>query len=338
MSPDPQAKAAQLLDALVAYVVADATERFDEVVVREVDLVLAAADTLKLGAVVSPQDVQAAARIGIDRVGGSSVVSELVAPFADTFYNLDAASDYQLGEVIDRDQIQALTAAILRMTTAQERLFDKLMLSPLVAQLASRFVGKIVADFVAGNRKRAERVPGVSSLFSVGDKVASTAAKVGKGQLDAISGKSAEYTLKQTENAISDLIENAPVEETVLQVWDLHADEPVSELRKYLSEEENRELTGIGYDLVMSTRNKDYILALVDAWVETFFARFGETSLRELLEQLGIGREQLLDEARRFAPPVIDALVADGVLADQIRQRFEPFFASEAALTVLGAE
>ena len=335
MSENPKAVADKLLDALVEYVLAEVTDRFDEVVEREIDLVLAAADTLKLGDVVDPADVKVTARIGVDQVGGSALVETLVGPFADTFYNLDAASEHNLGDVIDRDKFQALVAAVLHMSTAQNRVFDRLMESPLVAQLASSFVGSIVGDILAENRKKVERVPGMSSLFSVGDRVASTAAKVGKGQLDAMAGKSAQFALQQTENAVRDLIKNGPVEDAALQVWDLHANEPVSELRKYGSEEENREITGLVYDLAMSARNKEYTLELVDAFIDTFFETVGNKTIRELLDQIGLSRDDLVNEGARFAPSIIDALIANGVLAAQIRERLEPFFASDKALAIL---
>ncbi|MFH5210321.1 hypothetical protein ACHIPZ_19230 [Antrihabitans sp. NCIMB 15449] len=335
MSNDPQAVTGKLLDALVEFILAEVTDRFDDVVVREIDLVLAGADSIRLGDVVDPADVKVTARIGVDQVGGSAVVSQLVVPFADVFYNLDAASEHNLGDVIDRDQVQALINAVLGLTTAQERLFERLTLSPLIAQLASRFVGSIINDFVAGNRKKAERLPGMSSIFSVGDKVVSTAAKVGKGQLDAVAGMGAQYALKQTEGAVRDLVKNGPVEEAVLEVWDLHANEPVSELRLYVSEEENRELAELAYGAAMSTRNKEYLLALVDAWIDTFFENFGQSTVRELLDQLGLSRDDLIAEAARFAPPIIDALIANGVLADQLRQRLEPFFSSDAAIAIV---
>ncbi|MBJ8345214.1 hypothetical protein [Antrihabitans sp. YC2-6] len=335
---DPQAVAEKLLDALVEFVLAEVTDRFDEVVVREIDLVLEGADTIVIGDVVDPADVKLTARMGVDHVGGSELIGELVIPFVETFYNLDAAEDYDLGEVIEREHFQALVAALLRMNTAQDRIFERLTLSPLVAQLASSFVGKIVGDFVAENRKKAERVPGMSSLFSVGDRVASTAAKVGKGQLDALSGKGAQYALKQTENAVRDLIKEAPVEEAALEVWDLHAGERVSELRKYVSEDEARELADLGHGLAMSVRQKEYTLSLVDAWIDTFFATSGKLTVRQLLEKIGLTRDDLVTEGSRLAPPIIEALIANGVLAAQIRQRLEPFFLSESTLAIIADE
>ena len=336
MSADPKALAEKLLDGLVDHVIADVSERFDETVVREVDLILAAADTIRLGDVIDPADLKETARLGIDHIGDGALIGELVVPFADTFYNLEQSSEYNLGEVLDREQFEAIVALVLRLNTAQNRFFERLTLSPLVAQLASRFVGKIVGDILAENRKKAEKLPGMSSLFSVGDRVASTAAKVGKSQIDAVTGKGAEYALKQTEGAVRDLIKNAPVQAAALEVWDLHAAEPVSELRKYLSEEENRDVALLGHDVVQSVRGKELLLALVDAWIDTFFEQRGDRTVEQLLDELGLTRDDLVAEGSRLAPPIIEALIANGVLAQQIRVRFEPFFLADSTLVLLG--
>ena len=338
MSADPKALAEKLLDGLVDHVIADVTERFDETVVREIDLVLAAAETLVLGDVIDPADLKETARLGIDHIGDGTLIGELVIPFADAFYNLKASSDYTLAEVLEREKVEEIVALALRLNTAQNRLFERLTLSPLAASLASRFVGKIVGDVLAENRKKAEKLPGMSSLFSVGDRVASTAAKVGKSQIDAVTGRGGQYALKQTEGAVKDLIKNAPVQEAALEVWDLHADEPVSELRKYLSEEENRDVATLGYDVVDSVRGKELTLALVDAWIDTFFEQRGDRTVKQLLDELGLTRDDLVTEGSRLAPPIIEALIANGVLAQQIRVRLEPFFLSDSTLALLSAD
>lgn len=149
------------------------------------------------------------------------------------------------------------------------------------------------------------------------------------------AGKGAQYALRRTSSSIRELIHDAPLHDAALEVWDLHGDEPISGLRDYLTEQDLRELVLIIHRIVTTARSTEYAGQVLDAGIDVFFAAYGAHDVATVLTELGIRRDDLVEDIRAFAPSVIEAAKADGVLATQIRKRLEPFFHSPSVAALL---
>lgn len=333
--------AERLLDAQVDFLLAEVTgDRFAEVIARDVAAVLAVGDTIVFGDVVSLEQGEETVATVFDRIGGSPVIADTVGIFSDAIYDHIASNtEYTLGDVVDREPVEALLEKIFGMHQAQERILDRLTESPLVATVAARFVDKLIGDFMQANRERAEKIPGVSSLMSLGQSAANRAKKVADSTfVGDLAGKGALFALKRTNNAIRDMLRDAPVHSAAMEFWDLHADEPVAGLREYLTQKDLNELVQICYEIAVTTREKEYFGMLVRECVEVFYTRYSKHTLSAMLPELGLTADDISAEILRYGPAVIESAKANGVLAGLIRERLEPFFFSEQVLGILGGE
>ncbi|WP_431970746.1 hypothetical protein [Nocardia sp. bgisy134] len=335
---EPREIAERLLDAQVEFLLAEVTgDRLAEVVARDVEAVLGVADTLLFREVVELDQAKQTVAAVVDLVGGSPVLADMVGVFADSIYDHIAANhDYTLGEVVEREPVEAVLEKLFGMHQAQERILDRLTESPLVATVASKFVDKLINDFVQANRERAEKIPGVSSLMSLGQSAANRARKAADGTfVGDLAGKGAMFALKRTNNAIREMLRDAPVHSAAMEFWDLHADEPVSGLREYLTQKDLNELVLLCYEIAVTTREKEYFGLLVDECVEVFYAKYGDYTLAAMLPELGLSGDDIATEILRYGPAVIEGAKRNGVLAKLIRERLEPFYASDAVLGIL---
>jgi hypothetical protein len=330
--PTRRSVADQLLDAQVAYLLAELDDdRVVETLTRTVDDVLALAATMRLGDVADVETVKDIARRVVSAVTASPDLEALVGALADAVYANDGA--YALGETVAREPVEALVAQLLAMRTLQDRALDRFTESPLVGVVAAKFVATIIGDFVQQNRQRAEKLPGMSSLFSLGQSAASR--MPGMGMISDAAGKSAQFAVKSTKGAMRDMMRDAPLQGAAMELWDLHADEPVGDLRAYLSQQELRELVLIVHDVVVSARDSQLANDLVGIAVDVFFEQFADRDLASLLDEFGFARDELVADVVRLAPPVIAAAKADGSLAELLRARLEPFFASAEVAAIL---
>jgi len=340
----PREIAERLLDAQVDFLLAEVTgDRFAQVIARDVEAVIGVADTMIFRDVVGIDDARQTVRIVVDRIGGSPVIADSVGVFADAIYgNIARNSDYTLGDVVDREPVEALLEKIFGMHQAQERIFERLTESPLIATVASKFVDKLIDDFMESNRQMAAKIPGVGSLVSFGASAAKSARKAAEKAADGtfigeMAGKGAQYALKRTNNAIREMLRDAPVHGAAMEFWDLHAGEPVSGLREYLSQQDLRELVQIVHRIAITTQDKEYFGLLLDECVEVFFTKYGDHTLAGLLPELGLSAQDIQTEILRYGPAVVEAAKRNGVLAKLIRERLEPFYTSDAVLEILAA-
>ncbi|WP_280483674.1 hypothetical protein [Nocardia farcinica] len=336
---EPREIAERLLDAQVDFVLAEVSgERFAQVVARDVADVLAVADTIGFGEVVGLDQGKQTVATVVDLMGGSPVLADMVGVFADAVYDHIAENtDYTLGEVVDREPVEALLEKVFGMHQAQERILDRLTESPLVATVAAKFVDKLIDDFLQANRERAEKIPGVGSLMSLGQSAANRARKVADSSsfVGDLAGKGALFALKRTNNAIREMLRDAPVHSAAMEFWDLHAGEPVSGLREYLTKKDLNELVLLCYEIAVTTREKEYFGLLVEQCVEVFYDKYRDYTLAAMLPELGLTADDITTEILRYGPAVIEAAKRDGVLARLLRERLEPFYTSDTVLTIL---
>jgi len=272
----------------------------------------------------------------VERVGGGPLVEDLVVAFSDALYELAAGEEHRLGDVVGRDPVEALIEKILAMPRLHDRAIDRMAESPLVSIIAARFVSKIVSDFVAQNRQLAEKLPGAKSLFSLGTSAANRVRNV--SIIGDAADRGTQMAIRRTNSAMKDLIKEAPLKEAALEIWDLHAEEPISELREYMSQQDLRELALIVHGIVHAARGTDYVAAALDECVDVFFERYGARPVASLLPELGITRDDLVDELQQLVPPVIEAAAAQGHLDALVRSRLAPFFASEEVRAILASD
>ncbi|WP_040795639.1 hypothetical protein [Nocardia higoensis] len=336
---EPRAMAERLLDAQVDFLLAEVTgERFAEVVARDVADVLAVAGTIGFGEVVALEDGKQTVATVVDLIGGSPVLADMVGVFADAIYDHIADNDTDtLGSVVDREPVEQLLEKVLGMHQAQERILDRLTESPLVATVASKFVDKLINDFVQANRERAEKIPGVGSLMSLGQSAANRAKKAAADNtfVGDLAGRGALFALKRTNNAIREMLRDAPVHSAAMEFWDLHAGEPVSGLREYLTKKDLHELVLLCYEIAVTTREKQYFGELVAQCVEVFYDEYRDHTLAAMLPEIGLTAEDVTAEILRYGPAVVEAAKRDGVLARLIRERLEPFYTSDVVLSIL---
>lgn len=337
---EPREIAERLLDAQVEFLLAEVTgERFAEIVARDVDTVLEVAGTVAVRDVVPPDQAKETVARVVDLIGGSPVFADMAGVFSDSIYDHIAGNDeYTLGEVVEREPVEGLLEKVFGMHQAQERILDRLTESPLIATVAAKFVDKLIDDFMQANRERAEKIPGVGSLVSFGQSAANRARKAAADNsfVGDLAGKGALFALKRTNNAIREMLRDAPVHDAAMEFWDLHADEPVSGLRDYLTRQDLRELVLLCYEIAVTTREKEYFGLLLGECVDVFHARYGDYTVADMLPELGLTGEDLRIEILRYGPAVIEAAKRDGVLARLIRERLEPFYTSAPVLAILG--
>ncbi|MFF3570256.1 hypothetical protein [Nocardia jiangxiensis] len=339
----PREIAERLLDAQVDFILAEVTgDRFTEVVGRDVAAVLEVADTIVFRDVVTVEDAKQTLRVVVDRIGAGPAIGDSVGVFADAIYdNIARNEEYTLGDVVDREPVEALLEKIFGMHQAQERLLERLTESPLIATVASKFVDRLIDDFMESNRQMASKIPGVGSLVSFGTSAAKSARKAAEKAADGtfigeMAGKGALFALKRTNNAIREMLRDAPVHSAAMEFWDLHAGESVSGLRDYLTQQDVRELAQIVHQIALTTREKEYFGLLLDECVEVFFTKYGDHTLAGLLPELGLSDQDIRTEILRYGPAVVEAAKRNGVLAGLIRERLEPFYTSDAVLQILG--
>lgn len=337
---DPTELAERLLDAQVAFVLAELSgPSAAELVATEVGDLVDAVEDVPVTELIEPAAARATAHALLDAAGESPAVAAMVTTLVPLLRDLPASDDHRLGDVVDRTAVEDFVDVLVGSQTLREEVLRRLGQSPAVSDLALRFVSALVGDAVQQNRQRVERVPGAKSLLGMGDFAARQARGMAPKQLERMVGgaadKGAQAAMERVSRALVDTFDEEAVRAAAMEVWDLHADDTVAELRAYLTDGEVEELTASGHEVWLDLHGTPWFRRVVDTAIDAFFARYGERTVGEALTELGLDRERLTTEVERHAPRILEALHRDGRLEALVRRRIEPFFRSQAARDIL---
>ena len=335
--------AQRLLDAQVAYHLDRLTgDQLQSTVTRLVDDLLRASAQHPVDDLVDRQVIKDIVVRSLGTVPGSAAVSGIV-DLVTTIVHDGPATPYPLGEVVDRDRIEALVDELLALHPVLERALDRLTDSPLVGTMASRFMARIAGEVLQANKAVAEKVPGLGSLMSFGTVAASMAMGAADKQFEALMGgtvggtvgKGGTYAVRRLNRIIIETLQDPTTRGALLQVWDLLAKEPVAGLGRYITREEITGIVDAAHELAVTTVAKEHVAETARVVVDGFFDRFGGCTPTELLEELDLSRDDVVADLVRIAPRVVDALRETGDLEKILREHLEPFFSSPEVAALL---
>ena len=329
MTISPRETANRLLDGLVDYLLARLEPaQMQGFIEAELDFVLGKAAGYTLNDWVTPEQIQQTARKYASEMDISGAIPELVGDMVEEFYQQAMDSDRLVADVVDEDVIMAL--------------LDKVLEIPLSRQ-GMAWLGRnpVLLALLAGGAQM-----GIKTLLHQGMPAAlrdQLSRRLPERWVNSLDTRMQDWLLRRTEQLLSDpwlyRDENLDeLRELVLVGWQDFSQRPVAELRELLSSEDIQELFVIGFEYWRELRHTDYFNGLLDSGVKAFFDKYGEMGLVELLEELGVTRTLMLDDARRFAPPIIEKLRQEGLLEEWLRRHLGGFFEAEETLQLLSEQ
>lgn len=334
---DDATLADRLLDAQVAFHLQRL--RGDELAVtvgRIAEGVLDAAGAHQLAHLVDREVVKDVVERALTDVPGSPAVAGFV-DLAREVLQAGPAQSFTIGEVVERDQVERLLDEALELTPALERALERLTASPLVGATATRFMGRVVGEVLATNQAVADKVPGLGSLMSLGTRAAGGMVGAADKQLGGLladtAGKGGTLAVTRLNRIIVETLRDPTTRDAALQVWDLIAAEQVDGVE--VVDEEVSGVVDAGRDLVVSVLADPHVVAFAHAIVDGFFESFGGYTPGELLDELGLERADLVADAVRFAPDLVDSLIESGDLERMLRAELAPFYTSDAVADLL---
>lgn len=336
----PKAGPAQaLLDAHVAFMVEELSGKgLPPLIGKLLDFALDQAQGIVLESVVTRDMIKATARtyaIELDMQGG---IPELIGDIARSLHAHPIHHDTKLSDLVSQRRFEDLLDHALALKSIRRRLIGELIASPLYESIASDLLYNGIRDYLARS-SLADGVPGARSVFKLGRAVVKRATAgfedVIEDSLKQHIGRSLGSVSQKTAQPLLDGEHDDSLRDVALDSWRRLRGLSIGELREDLSALDVEELFVSLYEWWKELRTTTFVGAMIDGGIDAFFDKYGEQTLAELLEDLGVDRKLMLAEAMRFAPHVLQQLHAAGRLEPAIRHGLEPFYLSGRVEQVL---
>lgn len=328
----------RLLDAQVAFELARLLDpaEFETTVVDEVDHFLAMADELTLAEAISAEPVKDVARKYAVQIPVEGAIPELVGEIARALYRHGTSVEYRLTDVIDDRHFDELATAISEMGLTR-RLVRRVLEGPATIETAVEVVTRAVdsllddpdeepveSDLTARVRERA--LHGLRGVVRPVRPVIDSA-------VERVTRSGATFVLRGNEPEADELLL-----ESVRDVWRNNRDESLGAFRDLVTEEDVDDIIVLVFEFWREFRSTPLVHMLLDDAVGYVFEKYGDTPLSELLGELGVFREDLIEEGMRFGPAGLAKLHEVGYLDSVLRRRLAAFYSSDEFRAVIGAD
>lgn len=332
---DPGTIADRLLEAHVAHQIARLRgPQFVELVQDEVDYLLSKAGELTLEQAVHRDQVKA---VAIKYVAGFDLpgaIPEIAGDIAARL-RLHPSNDTELRDLLPRRHVQAAVEKIAELRPLREAIVARVAQSPSVQTWLGQYLYSLATAPIATNRRLAQRVPGVSSALSVGERLAGGVVREADLRSRELAEKAAGAMLSRWRDGTATGLDDDELADALLELWDGVDSVAMREIFDAVGEDDIVDLIVVGYDAWLDLRESPYVHSLIETGVDYFFDTYGDYELDALLEEFGLGPEDLVEEALRFAPRAIEALADTGLLEDMLRRQLTGFYASPEVAAIL---
>lgn len=340
MAATPHPLAQQLLDAHIAYLQAQLTGKsLQSLIETEVDHLLVMAEKIRLNEAVTRDMIKETARGYAVELELSGAIPELVGDIARALYAHPIHDSTSLGDLMPDELFAEFLDKILEMRELRERLVHEAVANPVYAALASDVVVEGIRGYAQQGAERVRFLPGAATAARLGQTLLGAALPVLEENIEENLRKylrrSLQEILGRSEDFLLGHFDEEKIRELVLDVWDLLKEKRLSDLKKGISSLDVEEFFVIGYETWREVRLTPIYSALIDSGIDSFFDKYGESSLRELLDEMGITRDIAIRDAMRFAPPVLAMLKKKKLLEPVLRRNLEGFYGSAAVTEIL---
>lgn len=328
-----------LIDAFSRYVTEQLTgDRFAELVQQEVDHALDAATRLTLGEVMTAEQVTGVALKYASewRIGGA--IPELSGEIARRVHARTlVVSDAPISDVVDDEHFAGLAEKVTSLP-AFRRLLEEIVGSPVTARWVAFFLYRSAAGKLQRQHDSARALPGLGMLLDITERISSRIAPRAGQSLEIAIRELAERTAQRLiarQHVDGALTDNEPLVEAILELWDEHSSDPVGSVIAAVNPDDIEDFLILGFEFWRDFRQTTHFRNIVSEGVAYFFEKYSASTLAELLEEVGVHRADMIEEAMRFAPPILELTASNGMLDSIVGRLFGPFAHSDEVQALL---
>lgn len=334
--------AGALLDAHVEFLVAELTgDGLRELIAEHLDALLADAARVRLKDVVTARMIKDTARTYAAGIELGAGLPKLVAAIARALYAHKIHDRTTLNDVVVHARYEEFIDKVLELESLREKLVRAAASSPIYIAFASDLLYHGIKGYLARGTQLTRGVPGARSMMKLGRSVLNKASPGIEATLDdnlrKYVARSVEATSRSSVEFVLQHLNEDALRRMTREVWDKLKFERFGSLRAEVSEDDVEDLFVIGYEFWRELRTTEIYTTLIDAGIDVFFDMYGDSTLTVLLEEIGVTRQIMLDEAMHYAPHVLKALKRKKVLEPMIRRSLEGFYRSGAVERIVAA-
>lgn len=240
-------------------------------------------------------------------------------------------------QLINRQIYDLMVERLIARPALRQEVIHSVLSSPVYTNLLSDVLYRSIADYLTTENPLARNVPGVSSLMKVGKGVIGRMGSLESTVEQAIKSyisRNLRSTVAFSEGLLQKALSNKNLRGFADDLWPRLEAYELGQAARHL------EIQGMSYMAVVfwnQIRQTDFMKQQVAYVVQAWYRHSGERPAMEVLEELGISREQLVREVIAIGEPLVKAWVGSGYIEKRAREHLQRFFDDPATRALFAA-
>lgn len=229
-------------------------------------------------------------------------------------------------QLINRQIYDLMVERLVARPALRKEVIHSVLSSPVYTGLLSDVLYRSIADYLMTENPLARNVPGVSSLMKVGKGVIGRMGSLESTVEQAIKSyinRNIRSTVSFSESLLEKALSDQNLRSFADNLWPRLEAYELGQATRHL------EIQGMSYMAVVfwnQIRKTDFMKQQVNYLVQAWFKRSGERPAMDVLEELGITREQIVREVIAIGQPLMTAWVRSGHIEQRVREHMQRFF------------
>ena len=335
----PKDLASQLLEAEVVFWLQNLKgKKFQALLADEIGHVLARFEHIRLRDAVDENKVKATAqRYAVEmEIGGA--IPELFGEIANRVFEFPASRTTKIGEVVSDSIATEFIEKIFEQDGVLDHAVTNIRNSTPFRHFLSDVIFTVLKGYVFEQNNLMKYSTVASSTRKVREWLSTKAPDLSEGLEDRVRNLM-ESGVKSSLEMVDETLDNEQYRETAmnsaLAFWDVVREWPLTAYRDYLTEQDLQEFMVLGYEFWLEFRNTEYLKSCIDLGVDFFFEKYGDQSLQDLLDDIGISHEMITDELDNYIPDLAALAIKEGVAESFLRRNLQRFYSSKKVQDLL---
>jgi hypothetical protein len=335
----PNDIASQLLEAEVAFWLQNLKgKKFQALLADELGHLLERLEHIRLRDAVDETKVKATAqRYAVEmEIGGA--IPELFGEIANRIFEFPASRTTKIGEVVSDSIATEFIEKIFEQNGVLDHAVTNIRNSTPFRHFLSDVIFTVLKGYVFEQNNLMKFSTVATSTRKVREWLSTKAPDLSEGLEDRVRNLM-ESGVKSSLEMVDETLDNEQYRETAmnsaLAFWDVVRQWPLTAYRDYVSEQDLQEFMVLGYEFWLEFRNTEYLKSCIDLGVDFFFEKYGDQSLQDLLDDIGIGHEMITDELDNYIPDLAALMIKEGLAESFLRRNLQRFYSSKKVQTLL---
>ena len=335
----PKDLASQLLEAEVAFWLQNLKgKKFQSLLADELNHVLARLEHIRLHDAVDESKVKATARRYAVEMEIGGAIPELFGEIANRIFEFPASRTTKIGEVVSDSIATEFIEKIFEQNGVLDHAVTNIRNSTPFRHFLSDVIFTVLKGYVFEQNNLMKFSTVASSTRKVREWLSTKAPDLSEGLEERVRNLM-ESGVKGSLEMVDETLDNEQYRETAmnsaLAFWDVVREWPLTAYRDYLTEQDLQEFMVLGYEFWLEFRNTEYLKSCIDLGVDFFFEKYGEQSLQDLLDDIGISHEMISDELDNYIPDLAALLIKEGLAESFLRRNLQRFYSSKKVQDLL---